>query len=156
MPKTLMALLMLAAMSAASAQTSPAKPQGKAEAEPPATEVGCDTPLGDCTQQRRKLLIKQSQRFTAAARLRPTGSVGAEDRAKLADYDKWLKAQSKAARALAERAGAATTRQIQLAFNQQYLAQQRRMEQEHKAFDGIANIMKAKHDAALKALGNKP
>jgi lipopolysaccharide export system protein LptC len=88
--------------------------------------------------------------------MRPTGSVSSEDRAKLADYDKWLRAQSKAVRSLAERASAATTRQIQLAFNQQYLALQQRMEQEHKGFNSVANIMKAKHDAALKAIGNTP
>ena len=63
-----------------------------------------------------------------------------------------LRAQSRQVRDLAERGTAATTAEIQTAFNREYMQLQQRIRREHRQFDEISNIIKSKHDAASKAI----
>jgi hypothetical protein len=141
------------------AAQSKAAPAAAASAAPasqsaPAPEVGCTTPLDLCTRERIDLLNALARRLTAASRQRPAASLPAAERDRLAQYDRWLQAQARRARELAERGGAATTREIQLGFNQQYLELQRQMQREHRGFQSISDIMKSKHDAATHAIGS--
>lgn len=118
----------------------------------PAPVTGCTQPLEACTKQRTAALQAQARRFTAAARIKPTTTLAAEDRAKVQGYDRWLRAQSRQVRDLAERGTAATTAEIQTAFNREYMQLQQRIRREHRQFDEISNIIKSKHDAASKAI----
>ncbi|GAB4477345.1 MAG: hypothetical protein OHK0044_23710 [Burkholderiaceae bacterium] len=111
-------------------------------------------PLDVCTKERTAALNALARRFTAAARMKPTTTLTAEERAKVQAYDRWLRAQSQQARALAERGTAATTAAIQAAFNREYMELRQRIQREHRQFADISNIMQAKHDAASSAIGN--
>ncbi len=127
---------------------------GAGAAAQPAPETGCTQPLDACTKARTAALQTAARRFTAASRMKPTTTLTAEERAKVQGYDRWLRAQSQQARELAERGTAATTAQIQTAFNREYLQLRERIEREHARFAEISNIMKSKHDAATSAIRN--
>lgn len=118
----------------------------------PAPETGCTQPLEACTRQRTAALQAQARKFTAAARMKAATTLTAEERAKVQVYDRWLRTQSQQVRNLAERASAATTAEIQTAFNREYMQLQQRIRREHRQFDEISNIIKSKHDAASKAI----
>lgn len=132
---------------------------GAAVAQAPAAakaapETGCTQPLDACTKERTAALKAQARKFTAASRMKATTTLTAEERAKVQVYDRWLRTQSQQARELAERGTAATTAEIQTAFNREYMQLQQRIQREHRQFAEISNIMKAKHDAATNAIGN--
>ena len=119
-----------------------------------AYEAGCKEPLPECTKTRVAHLKSQSRAFTAAARQKPGTALSAEDRALVDRYDSWLKAQSRKALDLAERGGAATTPQIQMSFNQQYLELQTQLQKENRSYDAVSTVMKTKHDTAKNAISN--
>lgn len=141
-------------LAAAQPKVPPAAAVASAPASAPAPEVGCSTPLDACTRERIEALNALARRLTAASRQRPAATLSAEERDRLARYDRWLQAQARRARELAERGGAATTREIQLSFNQQVLELVRQIEREHRQFDAVSSIMKSKHDTAKNAIGN--
>jgi hypothetical protein len=142
---------MLVAIGVAGALCTAALPPAAAQAAP---DIGCAQPLDACTKERTAALNAVARKFTAAARMKPTATLTAEERAKVQAYDRWLRAQSQQARALAERGTAATTAAIQTAFNHEYLELKRRIEREHRQFAEISNIIKAKHDAASSAIAS--
>lgn len=144
-------LFAVAAVCGLGAGAAAAQPQATAKA---AAETGCTQPLDVCTKERTAALKTQARKFTAAARLKPATTLTAEERAKVQAYDRWLRAQSQKARDLAERGTAATTAEIQTAFNREYMELQQRIQREHRQFEPISNIMKSKHDAASNAIGN--
>jgi hypothetical protein len=141
-----------AAADAAAADTKGTQPA--ASATPEATDTGCKTPLEQCTRDRIAALKAQSKSLTAASRMKPTASLSAEEKAKVQDYDRWLRKQSDKTRELAERGGAATTKAMQESFNQQYLTLQSQMERENRQYSSISNIMKTKHDTAKNSISN--
>jgi len=141
---------MLVAIGVAGALCTAALPPA-AQAAP---DTGCAQPLDACTKERTAALNAVARKFTAAARMKPTATLTAEERAKVQAYDRWLRAQSQQARALAERGTAATTAAIQTAFNQEYVELKQRIEREHRQFAAISNIIKTKHDAASSAIAN--
>jgi transcription initiation factor TFIID subunit TAF12 len=118
----------------------------------PASDTGCTQPLDVCTKERTGALKTQARRLTAAARMKPTTTLTAEERAKVQGYDRWLRTQSQHVRELAERGTAATTGEIQTAFNREYMQLQQRMQREHRQFEDISNIIQAKHDAVKNAI----
>lgn len=130
---------------------------GAAGAQAPAAaqapETGCTQPLPDCTKARTAALQALARKLTAAARMKAAVTLNAEDRARVQTYDRWLRTQSQRARELAERGTAATTAEIQTAFNREYLQMRERLRREHGQFDAISTIMKAKHDAVTNAIG---
>jgi hypothetical protein len=128
-----------------------AAPGSSAAAAP---EVGCQQPLDVCTRERIEALKTQSRQLTAAARQRPAASLTIEEREKVQEYDRWLRAQARRTRELADRGAAATTRETQLGFNQQFLALQSQMQQENRSYTAISNIMKTKHDTAKNSISN--
>lgn len=130
---------------------------GKSEAPAPASgadETGCKTPLDQCTRDRTAALKAQSKSFTAAYRMKPAASLTEEDKAKVQNFDRWLRRQSDLTRELAERGPASTTKTMQQSFNQQYMALQNQMQRESRQFTTISNIMKTKHDTAKNAIAN--
>lgn len=136
----------------AAAATKAAPPA--AAATPDATDTGCKTPLDQCTRDRIATLKAQSKSLTAAYRMKPSGTLTTEDKAKVQEYDRWLRKQSDRTRELAERGSAATTKQMQLSFNQQYLTLQSQMQAENRRYSGISNIMKTKHDTVKNSISN--
>jgi hypothetical protein len=130
------------------------KAQPAPSTTPEATDTGCKTPLEQCTRDRIAALKAQSKSLTAAARLKPSATLSAEEKARVQDYDRWLRKQSEKTRELAERGGAATTRPMQESFNQQYLTLQAQMQRENRQYSAISNIMKTKHDTVKNSISN--
>jgi len=143
-----------AGMSADAAAAATKAAQPAAAATPDATDTGCKTPLDQCTRDRIATLKAQSKSLTAAYRMKPSATLTAEEKAKVQEYDRWLRKQSDRTRELAERGGAATTKTMQLSFNQQYLALQSQMQAENRRYSAISNIMKTKHDTAKNSISN--
>lgn len=137
---------------ASAADSKAAQPATAAAAD--ASDTGCKTPLEQCTRDRIAGLKAQSKSLTAAYRMKPTAALTTEEKAKVQDYDRWLRKQSEKARELADRGGAATTKAMQQSFNQQYLTLQTQMQRENRQYSAISNIMKTKHDAAKNAISN--
>jgi hypothetical protein len=131
-----------------------AKGAGTAAPAQGADDTGCKTPLDQCTRDRIAALKAQSKSFTAAYRMKPAASLTEDDKAKVQNFDRWLRRQSDLTRELAERGTASTTKTMQLSFNQQYLTLQSQMQRESRQFTAISNIMKTKHDTAKNAIGN--
>lgn len=130
---------------------------GKSAAPTPAQgtdETGCKTPLDQCTRDRITALKAQSKSLTAAYRMKPAASLTEDDKAKVQNFDRWLRRQSDLTRELAERGTASTTKTMQESFNQQYLTLQSQMQRESRQYTAISNIMKTKHDAAKNAIAN--
>lgn len=125
--------------------------QALAKAPP---QTGCTQPLDACTKARAAALKALARKFTAASRMKPATTLTAEERARVQVYDRWLRAHSQQARELAERAGAATTAEIQTAFDREFVQFRERIQREHRQFEQISPMMKAKHDAASEAIGN--
>ncbi len=142
---------MLVAIGVAAALGAAAPPPAAAQAAP---DTGCAQPLDACTRERTAALNALARTFTAAARIKPTATMTAEERTKVQAYDRWLRAHSQQTRALAERGTAATTAAIQTAFNREFMDLQQGIEREHRQFAEISNIIKAKYDAASSAIGN--
>jgi hypothetical protein len=117
-------------------------------------ETGCKTPLDECTRDRIAALKAQSKSFTAAYRMKPAASLTEDDKAKVQNFDRWLRRQSDLTRELAERGPASTTKAMQESFNQQYMTLQSQMQRESRQFTAISNIMKTKHDTAKNAIAN--
>jgi hypothetical protein len=128
--------------------------KGSGTAAPATDETGCKTPLDQCTRDRIAALKAQSKSFTAAYRMKPATSLTEDDKAKVQNFDRWLRKQSDLTRELAERGTASTTKTMQLSFNQQYLALQSQMQRESRQYSSIANIMKTKHDTVKNAISN--
>lgn len=137
---------------AAAGATKAAQPAAAATAD--ATDTGCKTPLDQCTRDRIATLKAQSKSLTAAYRMKPSATLTAEEKAKVQEYDRWLRKQSDRTRELAERGSAATTKQMQLSFNQQYLTLQSQMQAENRRYSAISNIMKTKHDTVKNSISN--
>jgi hypothetical protein len=127
--------------------TTPAPAQGS-------EETGCKTPLDQCTRDRIAALKAQSKSFTAAYRMKPATSLTEDDKAKVQNFDRWLRRQSDQTRELAERGTASTTKTMQQSFNQQYMTLQNQMQRESRQYTAISNIMKTKHDTAKNAIAN--
>jgi hypothetical protein len=85
--------------------------------------------------------------------VKPSATLTSEEK-KVQEYDRWLRKQSDRTRELAERGGAATTKQMQLSFNQQYLTLQSQMQAENRRYSAISNIMKTKHDTVKNSISN--
>jgi len=128
--------------------------QPAAQTPADATDTGCKTPLDQCTRDRIAALKAQSKGLTAAYRMKPSATLTAEERAKVQDYDRWLRNQSDKTRELAERGGAATTKSMQQSFNLQYMTLQSQMQNENRRYTSISNIMKTKHDTAKNSISN--
>jgi hypothetical protein len=154
MSSRLIRLCLAAALVGALSPAALAADAAKAPAEAPDKTTGCTKPLDECTRERIAALKSQSRKLTAAARLRPPKPLEGDERRQIESYDRWLQIQSNKARELAERGSAATTKEIQLSFNQQYLQLQRQMQAENARYRDVAEIMKNKHDAARNALPN--
>jgi hypothetical protein len=137
---------------AAAADTKATQPATSTSAE--LTNTGCKTPLDQCTRDRIAALKAQSKALTAAYRMKPSATLTAEDKAKVQEYDRWLRKQSDKTRELAERGVASTTKAMQESFNLQYLALQSQMQRENRQYTAISNIMKTKHDTAKNSISN--
>lgn len=137
---------------AIAAGTQTAQPAASTAAE--ATDTGCKTPLDQCTRDRIAGLKAQSKALAAAYRMKPAATLSTDEKAKVQDYDRWLRKQSDKTRELAERGAASKSRAMQENFNQQYLTLQSQMQRENRSYTAISNIMKTKHDAVKNALSN--
>jgi hypothetical protein len=112
----------------------------------------------DCTRARIASLKDLSDALKRAAKLpldaRPQNRA---DQDALESYDRWLRARSDEASALAAQGELAISRQRQemiQSFNLQYLQVQKAMQQENRTFSAVSNILKTKHDTVKNSISN--
>jgi hypothetical protein len=125
------------------------------------TAVRCgEQTLAACTQRRVQALQRLGATLKRAASQQPAKPpTDPKARGELARYDHWLTLQSERAEKLVAEGRQALgagkdAPQRQMSFNLQYVQLQSQLQNESRAYTGVANIMKTKHDTVTNSISS--